>query len=161
MSDTSSSNEPAFPTRGALLGIDYGTKRIGVALATEDQSIASPIENYTRCGLEADARFLKSLADEYGVVGIVVGLPVLMSGDEGGKAREARAFGAWVAEVTGRPVCFWDERYTSQIAETALEGADLTKKRRKRRLDKVAAQVMLQSFLDAPDRSQAPGAMSD
>ena len=72
-----------------------------------------------------------------------------MSGDEGQQARNARAFGQWAAEATGLPIRFWDERFTSAIAEEHLMAAKLSSKKRKARLDKVAAQIMLQSFLDA------------
>ena len=92
--------------------------------------------------------YLRQLVEEYRVVGLVVGLPVHMSGDEGEKAREARAFGRWAAEATGLPVTWWDERYTTVIAEEALISAGLSKKKRKQRLDKLAAQIMLQAYLD-------------
>ena len=149
----------SFPREGRLLGLDYGTKRVGIAVSTPEQNIASPLETYTRRSVEDDARHLARVADEYAAVGIVVGLPVHMSGDEGQKAAEARAFGKWAAEVTGLPVCFWDERHTSTMAEQHLLSAELTKRKRKSRIDMVAAVFMLQSFLDAPDRGQPPSAM--
>jgi len=80
-----------------------------------------------------------------------------MRGDEGGKAREARAFGEWVSQVVGLPVVFWDERYSSAMAELYLQQSELSAKKRQARLDKVAAQIMLQSFLDSDDRQRAPG----
>jgi putative Holliday junction resolvase len=82
-----------------------------------------------------------------------------MSGDEGEKAREARAFGRWAAETASLPVRYWDERYTSTVAEGHLLAASLSKKKRLARLDMLAAQVMLQSYLDAADRERAPGAL--
>lgn len=147
----------SVPTRGTLLGLDYGTKRIGVAVSTPEQSIASPLENYTRRNEPEDAAFLKKLATEYQAVGLVVGLPVHMSGDEGAKAREARVFGEWAARVCGLPVVFWDERYSSAMAQLYLQQAEVSRKKQKQRLDKVAAQVMLQAFLDSDDRAAAPG----
>lgn len=147
----------SVPTRGTLLGLDYGTKRIGVAVSTPDQSIASPLENYTRRNLPEDEAFLKRQATEYQAVGLVVGLPVHMSGDEGTKAREARAFGEWAGLACGLPVVFWDERYSSAMAELYLQQAEVSRKKQKQRLDKVAAQVMLQAFLDSDDRAAAPG----
>ena len=144
------------PSEGVLLGLDYGTKRIGVAVSTPEQTIASPLQTYSRCSKPADAAFLEDLATQYRAVGVVVGLPVHMSGDEGGKAREARAFGEWVGRVTGLPVQFWDERFTSSIAEDFLRDAEFSRKKRKQRRDKVAAQLILQSFIDAGDRSQQP-----
>jgi putative Holliday junction resolvase len=147
----------SVPPRGTLLGLDYGTKRIGVAVSTPEQSIASPLENYTRRNDAEDAAFLKRLASEYQAVGLVVGLPVHMSGDEGAKAKEARAFGEWAAQVCGLPVVYWDERYSSAMAELYLQQAEVSPKKRKERLDKVAAQVMLQAFLESDDRGRAPG----
>lgn len=146
-----------IPTRGTLLGLDYGTKRIGVAVSTPDQSIASPLENYTRRNPAEDAAFLRRLATEYQAAGLVVGLPVHMSGDEGTKAQEARTFGEWVGTVCGLPVMFGDERYSSAMAELYLQQAEVSRKKQKQRIDKVAAQVMLQAFLDNPDRAAAPG----
>ena len=148
---------PAVPTRGTLVGLDYGTKRIGIAISTPDQSIASPLENYTRRNEAEDAILLQRITREYQAAGVVVGLPVHMSGDEGGKAREARAFGGWVSRVVGLPVVYWDERYSSAMAELYLQQSNLSPKKRQARLDKVAAQVMLQSFLDSDDRQRDPG----
>lgn len=156
-----SSEQHAFPSEGRLLGLDYGTRRVGVALSTREQNIASPLENYTRQGEQADADYFRRIIAEYGIVGVVVGLPVHLSGDEGEKAREARQFGAWIARVTDLPVIFWDERFTSAMAEDQLLDAGLTRKRRKERLDKLAAQIMLQSFLDAEDRGRAAESLRD
>ncbi len=144
------------PTEGTLIGLDYGSKRIGIAISTRNQSIASPLENFTRYSLELDAKIIAGVATDYQAVGLVVGLPVHMSGDEGGQAREARQFGEWAANATGLPVCYWDERYTSSIAEMYLLQSELSEKKRKGRRDKVAAQVMLQSFLDSDDRQAKP-----
>lgn len=161
MTDISESAErgggsAAVPRQGRLLGLDYGTKRLGIAVSDPDQKIAGAVENYNRQNPQVDAKHLRKVAEEYEAVGLVVGLPVHMSGDEGGKAREAREFGNWISEATGLPVCWWDERYSSAIAEMYLLQGDLSKKKRKARLDKLAAQIMLQSFLDADDRSRKP-----
>lgn len=146
-----------LPREGRLLGLDYGQVRIGVAVSTYEQNIASPLENYDRRDDAVDAAFLKRMAEEYQIVGIVVGLPVHMSGDEGGSARKARDFGEWVARKTELPVAYWDERFTSVLAEARLLEAGLSKDKRKARRDKLAAMYLLQSYLDAVDRTQAPG----
>lgn len=148
----------AIPRRGRLLGVDYGTKRVGFAVSNPDQTISSPLENYTRRDKAQDARHLRQITDEYRMVGAIIGLPVHMSGDEGGKAREAREFGTWVHSVTGLPVGYWDERYTSSLAEEHLLGAALSKKKRQARLDMLAAQIMLQSYLDGARGDAPPGA---
>lgn len=151
-----SSDADRVPTTGVLLGLDYGTKRIGIALSTPEQTLACPLETYTRRNKQLDALHIRQLTADYRVVGLVVGLPVHMSGDEGGKAREARAFGKWLGDETGCPVCYWDERFTSSMAEEHLQAVSLTKKKRDKARDALAAQLILQSFLDSADRGQSP-----
>lgn len=146
-----------FPVTGALLGIDFGTKRLGFAVCNREQTIASPVENYTRSSKDQDARALKRLVEEYRVVGLVVGLPVHMSGAEGGTARGARSFGEWAAEVTKLPLRFADERFSSLTAETYLFAAEMTNKKRKQRLDMLAAQTILQNYLDREEKEAPPG----
>jgi len=142
-------DEKPLPSRGRLLGLDYGTRRLGIAVSDDDQRVACPLENYSRSNRDADARQLSNLAREYGIVGLVVGLPLHMGGEEGIKAREARNFGAWAAAATGLPVGYWDERLSSYLADEMMREAQLSPKKRKARLDKVAAQIMLQSYLDS------------
>ncbi len=150
-----------FPETGALLGIDYGTKRVGFALSTPDQSMASPLETLQRSQPAQDAKKICKICKDYRVAGLVVGLPVHLSGSEGGKAWEAREFGEWVAQLTGLPLLFWDERFTSSMAENHLREVEYPRKRRKQLLDKLAAQFILQSFLEAPDRHRVPSAFRD
>ena len=154
MSDTS------FPSEGRLAGIDYGTVRIGIAISDAGQRIASPLENYQRADLQADARRFRQLVDEEEVVGFVVGLPVHSSGDESAKSQEARRFGDWLHTETRLPVIYFDERYTSVQAEQILGQAGLTKKRRRGRLDMLAAQILLAAFLDS-SRQTLPGSLDD
>ena len=137
-----------LPVFGVLLGIDYGTKRVGVAVSDRDQKFSSPLHNYQRQGLQADTRFFRNVVAEYRPVGIVVGLPIHLSGDESEKSREARKFAAWLSECTGLPHCFQDERFSSFQAEQLMSAADLTKKQRKDRIDKLAAQILLQTFIE-------------
>lgn len=147
---TSHSGDPVdLPFEGRLAGVDYGTVRIGIAVSDPGQLLASPFENYTRQSAERDATFFRSLADEESIVGFVVGLPVHLSGDESEKSREAEAFGGWLHQVTNKPVAFHDERYTSVFAEQHLIVAKLSKKRRKARIDMLAAQAILKGFLDS------------
>jgi putative Holliday junction resolvase len=143
------------PARGRLLGLDYGTKRVGLALSNLDQTIATPHETYERRDKVQDARYLARTVQEYTVVGLVVGLPVHMSGDEGEKAREARAFGAWAAAATKLPVAFTDERYTTAQADEHLFAAQVSPKKRRALRDQLAAQILLQSFLDSA-RDETP-----
>jgi len=132
-----------------LLGVDYGRVGVGLAVSDPDRVFAFPLATYERRGPEPDAAYFRSLVVREGIGGLVVGLPVHMSGDEGRKAAEARSFGAWLAETAGLPVVFYDERFTTVQAEAALWEAGLTHKKRKARRDKVAAQILLQAYLDA------------
>jgi putative Holliday junction resolvase len=137
---------PAVP--GRVAGIDYGTVRIGIAISDPERKIASPLENYTRRGIERDAERFRRLVAEEWVVLFVVGLPLHLDERESPKSLEARAFGRWLSETTGVPVEFFDERFTSHEAEEILQSANLTQKRRKKRLDMLAAQIILRGFLE-------------
>ncbi len=132
-----------------IAGIDYGTVRIGIAIADLSVGIASPLETYERQNEEVDARYFRRLADAEALVKFVVGLPVHLSGEESQKSHEARQFGKWLTEVTELPVDYFDERFTSAQAEELLQDANLTKKRRKARIDALAAQIMLSAYLEA------------
>jgi putative Holliday junction resolvase len=129
--------------------VDYGSIRIGLAVSDPDRKMAFPLATYTRRNPEQDARYFREVVEEEVIREIVVGLPVHLSGREGQKAEEARAFGKWLREVTGLPIVFWDERFTTVEAEGHLWSAGLTHKRRKERRDRVAAQILLQAYLDA------------
>jgi putative Holliday junction resolvase len=134
---------------GRLLGVDYGDVRVGLAVSDPDRKIAFPLTTYERRGRDRDAEYFRALAKAEDVAGLVVGLPVHLNGVEGKKAAQARAFGAWLGAATGLPVAYWDERFSTAEAEAALWGAGLTHKRRKARRDRVAAQIVLQAYLDA------------
>ncbi len=138
-----------MPTPTKLLGVDYGTVRIGLAVSDPVRKFSFPLTTYHRRDRDADAAFFRAVIHEEGIVQILVGLPIHMDGREGQKAAEARAFGKWLAEVSGLPVVFFDERFTTVQAESALWEAGLTHKKRKERRDRVAAQILLQTFLDA------------
>ena len=149
-----------LPSTGRLIGIDFGTVRIGIAITDTERRLASPYENYTRQDLAADTRFFKQLVTQETVVGFVIGLPVYSDGEESAKSREARAFGQWLLEVTGIPVTFYDERYTTAQAEQLLITAELTRKRKKKRLDMIAAQIILASYLESSGQgTESPGAL--
>jgi putative Holliday junction resolvase len=152
----------SFPVRGRIAGIDYGEVRVGIAVTDRDQKVASPYENYTRRGAEADARRFQRLVEQEQVVGFVVGLPVRGSGEESRKSREARQFGRWLGQATALPVRFFDERYTTVEAEQILAATRLSGKQRRRRLDMVAAQIMLTAYLESDEpRRQSPEALDD
>ncbi len=145
---------------GRIAGIDFGTVRIGVAISDANGSIASPLETYVRRDEAQDRRwFQKLVADEH-IARFVVGLPVHLDGRESAKSTEARAFGRWLAEVSGLPVEYFDERFTTHDAQVFLSDARLSKKKRQARLDKLAAQIMLTAYLEKrrtnPDAADEP-----
>jgi putative Holliday junction resolvase len=144
----------AMPPSLRIAGIDYGTVRIGIATADLSVGIAGPYETYNRRSERLDAEYFRRLATEERIGRFVVGLPVHLSGGESQKSREARVFGDWLQQLTGVPVEYFDERYTSAEAEEMLLGAGLTKKRRKERLDQLAAQIMLTAYLEAGAKGQ-------
>lgn len=134
---------------GKLLGVDYGSARIGLAVSDPDRKFAFPHDVYARRGEAPDETFFKRLVAEERITGLVVGLPVHNDGREGDKAREVRRFSGWLGRVTGLPVVHYDERFTTVLAEGLLWEAGLTHQKRKERRDKVAAQILLQAYLDA------------
>jgi putative holliday junction resolvase len=135
--------------RTRLLGVDFGTVRVGLAITDTDRIIASPLEIRERQGADKDAAYFKALIEREQIGGLIVGLPLHTSGREGIKAEEARAYGKWLGDVTGLPIVFADERFSTAFADSALWAAGLTHKKRKARRDAVAAQVMLQAFIEA------------
>ena len=141
---------------GRVAGIDFGTVRIGIALSDPRRTIASPHENYTRGDKRQDAARLKNLVDEEDVILFVVGLPVHLDGRQSQKSLEAEQFGTWLAEITGVPVEFFDERFTTTEAEGFLLASGMSKKRRKKRMDMVAAQIMLAAYLESHSKGQSP-----
>ena len=145
------SQSPHSPPRlpGRIAGIDFGTVRIGVALSNPERTVASPHENYTRRSPVLDAEWFRRLAGEEDVRLFVVGLPLHLDGHESAKSAEARQFVAWLHEATGVPVELFDERFTSVEAEHILLDAKLTHRRRKRRRDMLAAQILLTAYLES------------
>ena len=135
----------------AILGIDFGLKRTGVAFAGDESAIAFPGPTFT--GAEDDVvRQVAAEAAERGADTIVVGLPRNMNGTEGEMSARARAFADKLRGATGTEVALWDERLTSRQADQAMLGADLSRRKRRKRIDSMAAQLMLQSYLDSRER---------
>lgn len=131
-----------------LLGLDLGTKTIGVALSDVTRTIASPLETIIRAKFTADAARLTVIAAEQGVTGIVLGLPRNLDGSEGPRAQATRAFTRSFNRLSALPILLWDERLSTVAAERMLIEADRSRKRRGEVIDKVAATIILQSALD-------------
>jgi putative Holliday junction resolvase len=144
---------------GRILGIDFGTRRVGAALSDPRRLIATPLEVYERSGPARDSLHYQALVREHEVDRIVVGLPLHTIGRAGTSATLARSFGQWLAASTGVNVVYSDERYTTSDAEDTLLAAGLKRQRRKHLRDMLAAQIMLQAYLDAGcPETEAPAA---
>ena len=132
--------------------MDVGTKRIGVAVSDELLITAQGLETIERNGLDRDLDVIRNLARERLVSEIVVGLPLNMNGTHSAKTKEAIEFMDSLAKAVTLPVKMWDERLTSVEAERRLLEADISRAKRRRLSDKIAAQIILQSYLDAGKR---------
>lgn len=133
-----------------LMGLDVGTKTIGVAISDALGMLASPVLTLARASVQRDSDALVLLAEERGVAGLVVGLPYELDGTEQRSARLARQIGDAMADKTGLPVHYVDERFTSVDAERQLIAAGASRAKRKSVIDQQAAVLILQSFLDHP-----------
>ena len=136
-----------------LMGLDLGTKTIGIAVSDVTRTIATARTTLRRTKLSRDIETLRAMIAAEGIGGIVVGLPVNMDGSEGPRAQSARDIAARLAEALALPVAFWDERLSTVAAERAMLDADLSRRKRARVVDRVAAAYILQGALD---RLRAP-----
>ncbi|MEQ1617574.1 MAG: Holliday junction resolvase RuvX [Terricaulis sp.] len=147
----------ALPLVGALLGLDPGEKRIGVAVSDTGRMIASSLGTVTRTKFAADAEAILKFYDQRQCMGFVIGLPLNMDGSAGPSAQSARAFARNLLGMRNAPMLLWDERLsTSAVTRTLIEG-DASRKRRGEVIDKMAAAYMLQGALDAMQERIANG----
>jgi putative pre-16S rRNA nuclease len=146
--------------RARLMGIDLGTKTIGLALSDVEWRIATPLETLKRAKFTADALKMKDLAARHGVGGLVVGLPLNMDGTEGPRAHSTRAFVRNLKPILALPVVFWDERLTTIAVTRTLLAADASRAKRADVVDKMAAAYILQGALDRYERIR-PGEERD
>ena len=138
----------ALPAQGALMGLDLGTKTIGLAISDPGRRIASPLKTIARTKFKADAAALLKEAETHAVAALVVGLPLNMDGSEGPRAQATRAFARNLAALTDLPILFWDERLSTAAVTRTLIEADASRKRRGEVVDKMAAAYILQGLLD-------------
>jgi putative Holliday junction resolvase len=139
---------PLLPARGALIGLDLGTKTIGVATSDPDRRLAAGIETIARKTFSADAARLIALAAERKAAGFVLGFPINMDGSEGPRAQSTRAFARNLARLTTLPIGLWDERLSTAAVERELIAADASRKKRAAVIDQHAAAYILQGALD-------------
>lgn len=137
-----------LPAGARLIGIDAGTKTLGLALSDVTRSIASPLETIRRTKFAADAARLLALAAEHRVAGLVLGFPANLDGSEGPRAQATRALARNINAISPLPILLWDERLTTAAAERMLIEADTSRKRRGELIDKLAATLILQGALD-------------
>ncbi|NIA21941.1 MAG: Holliday junction resolvase RuvX [Anaerolineaceae bacterium] len=135
-----------------FLGIDPGRKRIGLAISDLGETFSHPFKVLARRSLEQVVREVAEICCQEEIGAIVMGHPLNMDGSRGPAAREAEKLAALIAEAAGLPMEMWDERLSSVTAESRLLEADLTRAKRRKKIDKVAAQIILQGFLDARAR---------
>ncbi len=143
-----------LPERGALIGLDLGTKTIGVAASDPERRLAAGVETIARKAFAADAARLHALAAERKAAGFVLGLPLNMDGTEGPRAQSARAFARNLAQRTELPIGLWDERLSTAAVERELIAADASRAKRKAVIDQHAAAFILQGALDRLRRGE-------
>jgi putative Holliday junction resolvase len=138
-----------LPQKAAILGLDLGTKTIGVAVSDVTRTIASPVETIARTKFTADAERLLAIAGMKQAALILLGLPLNMDGTEGPRCQSTRAFARNLVKLTPLPVTFWDERLSTAAVERMLIEGDTSRARRSELIDKLAAVYILQSALDS------------
>ncbi|MCW5694939.1 MAG: Holliday junction resolvase RuvX [Pseudolabrys sp.] len=139
---------PHFGARGTLIGLDLGTKTIGVAASDPDRRLATAVETVARKQFTADAARVIALAAERKATGFVLGLPINMDGSEGPRAQSTRAFARNFSKLTELPIALWDERLSTAAVERDLIAADMRRERRAEVIDQHAAMFILQGALD-------------
>ncbi len=138
----------ALPVSGALAGLDFGDRTIGIALSDLRRQVATPLSTIRRVKFTEDAGALLALVTARSIAGLILGLPRNMDGSEGPRAQATRAFARNLSRLTPLPIGFWDERLSTVAAERALLEADTSRKRRSEVIDHVAAGYILQGALD-------------
>lgn len=138
-----------FPLTGRVAAVDYGTVRIGIAICDPDRILASPLDVHPAANWRDDGEYFRSLAKNERIAGFVVGLPIHCDGGESQKSQEARVFAVWLAEQTELPVRLFDERFTTADANHRLATGGYGRNKKKQRVDAIAAQVLLEAFLEA------------
>jgi len=143
-----------LPPRGVLIGLDLGSKTIGVAASDPDRRVAAPVETISRQRFNLDAQRILDLAAERRAAGLVLGLPVNMDGSEGPRAQATRAFARNLARLTALPIALWDERLSTAAVERTLIAADASRAKRRSVIDQHAAAYILQGALDRLSRQR-------
>jgi putative Holliday junction resolvase len=145
-----------------ILALDHGTKRIGVALSDELGWTAQPLETFARKGLQKDVAHIRALVEAHAVGQVLLGLPLRLNGEEGPAARAVREFAGCLEQALPVPVVTWDERLTTKAAEELLIAADVSRRKRRGVVDRVAAAILLQTYLEHRSTgNQTPPAVAE
>ena len=139
---------PRLPAKARLLGVDLGTKTIGLALSDVERRLASPLRTLPRTAFQKDADALLAVFAEFEIAGIVLGLPLDLEGRDGPRAQSTRAFARNLGGRTDLPIAYWDERFSTAVVLRALIENDVSRARRAEVVDKMAAAYILQGALD-------------
>jgi putative Holliday junction resolvase len=146
-----------LPRNARVLGVDLGTKTIGLALSDVERRIATPLETLKRTKFTIDAQRIVAIVRRFEIGAIVIGLPLNMDGSEGPRAQATRAFARNLAPLAARPILFWDERLSTMAVTRTLLASDASRSRRAELVDKMAAAYILQGFFDFVGRPTASG----
>lgn len=134
---------------GKLLGLDVGSKTIGVAISDATRTVASPLETINRKKFSIDIKLLEEVIKQNSIAGLVVGLPINMQGEDTPQTQSVRQFARNILKEFDIPILFWDERFSSSAVEKTLIEADMSRAKRAKVIDKMAASYILQGFLDS------------
>ena len=147
-------SQASFEKGGRFLGCDVGEKTIGLALSDTNRKISTPFQVIARTQWKQDSKILLDIINVHHIIGVVVGFPLNMNGNEGPRCQSTRQFAANLLSLRELPVCLWDERLSTIAVTRALLEADLSRAKRSKVIDKVAASYILQGFLDAFEHFQ-------
>jgi putative holliday junction resolvase len=137
-----------LPTKGRLMGLDLGSKTIGLAVSDVERRLASPLKTLARRAFQKDADALVALFAEFEIAGVILGLPLDLEGREGPRAQSTRAFARNLATRIEAPIAYWDERFSTAAVTRSLIENDVSRARRAKVVDKLAAAYILQGALD-------------
>jgi putative holliday junction resolvase len=138
----------SLPAKARLIGVDLGAKTIGLAISDVERRLASPLKTLPRGAFARDAQALTAIFSEFDIAGIVLGLPLHLSGRDSPRAQSTRAFAHNLSKRTGLPIVFWDERFSTAVVTRSLIAHDVSRARRAQVIDKMAAAYILQGALD-------------
>ena len=145
-----------LPIRGRLLGLDLGTKTIGLALSDSSRQIATPMQTIRRISFRKDVTKLEEILSEHLIAGFVLGLPINMNGTQGPRCQSTRDFARNLIIHLSVPILLWDERLSTSAADHVLLAADMSRQKRAAVVDKIAAALILQAALDALEHIHSP-----